>query len=99
MSDHPPREAPHPAPEPRCPTCGATLARPEGAAGALERAPSGTWAIDDPRRWFVDGVAWWEHQRTDAAIWPLDRPWAEAEAERRYARLAPPARPSAEGEP
>ena len=37
--------ATHPAPEPRCPTCGATQARPEGAAGALESLPVRALAV------------------------------------------------------
>lgn len=43
----------------------------------------GSWSRDDPRRWFVDGVAWWEFHKTGATLWPSDRDLAEAEATKR----------------
>ncbi len=43
-----------------------------------------TWPANDPRRAFVDGVAWWEFMKEGATIWAADRDAAEAEAEARY---------------
>ena len=45
---------------------------------------TGTWPVDDLRRAFVAGAAWWEFRKDGATMWQSDRRLSEVEAEKRY---------------
>lgn len=46
--------------------------------------PPADWDEKDPRLAFINGVAWWEHQRMNSSLSASDLALAQAEAEKRY---------------